>query len=88
MGHLHKMMGFVLSLVIIVKGCINMSHMVAPNVDVLISSRGYDPLEQVTIIVKGFSLMTCPLGQLSSDISTWSAPMGRWVPPHDNFPLL
>jgi hypothetical protein len=73
MSLLHKMLGFFSSLVIIVKGCINMSHMVAPSVNVLISSRGYDPLEQVIIIVKGCSLMMCPLGKLPSDMSTWSA---------------
>jgi hypothetical protein len=65
MGLLHKTLGFFLSLGIIVKRCINMSHMAAPSVNVLISSRGYDPLEQVIIIVKGCSLMMCPLGQHS-----------------------
>jgi hypothetical protein len=31
-----------------VKGCINVSHMAAPSVDVLISSRGYDLLSPYT----------------------------------------
>jgi hypothetical protein len=60
--------GLLLSLGIIVKGCINTSHMAAPSVDVLISSRGYDPLEQVIIIVKGLLL---------HDVSTWSTPKGH-----------